>query len=164
MHESRVFVVGVMLLVTVICGCPGIATKKYSSTVAPTFPASWPLPQLTLPAGCYENPLGASSGVSKFQTTIEKGVIGDNEGLLWIVGFRTDKDFSDIKQHIEACLDMTDFSQFRESNDEGRHVVDWESKDKKTSVQLFYSTRNMVSTPNGFTNYPGYVLEVTVLK
>ena len=145
-------------------GCPSLASRTYSSTSAPTFPASWPMPGLTLPDGCYENPLGASTGATKLQTAIEKAEIDNNAGFLWIVGFRSEKDFSDIKAHIESCLDMTDFSQFRESNAEGRQVVDWKSADGKTRIQLFHSKKNMVNTSGGFRNYPGYSLTVTVLN
>ena len=103
-------------------------------------------------------------GVSGMESTVEQAEVGDDSGRLWAVGFRTDGTFADVKQHVESCLDMTQYSQIRESDSEGRHVVDWESADGKTSVQLFHSDRNMVSTGAGFKNYPGYSLEVTVMK
>ena len=151
-------------LTVLVSGCPAGTGKTATSGSAPQLPASWPLPILTLPPGAVENPLGVSMGVSGMESTVEQAEVGDDSGRLWAVGFRTDGTFADVKQHVESCLDMTQYSQIRESDSEGRHVVDWESADGKTSVQLFHSDRNMVSTGAGFKNYPGYSLEVTVMK
>ncbi|MCB1188675.1 hypothetical protein KDL29_16055 [bacterium] len=154
-------------LTVLVSGCPAGTVKTATSGSAPQLPASWPLANLTLPPGAVENPLGVSMGVSGMESTIEKAGVGDDEGLLWAVGFRTDGTFADVKQHVESCLDKTQFSQIRESDSEGRHVVDWESADGKTRVQLFHSEKNMVNSGKGvigMTSYPGYKLEVTVMK
>ncbi|MEZ5339752.1 MAG: hypothetical protein R3F46_16005 [bacterium] len=98
-----------LLLAMLACGCRG----NSGAAAGPLqFPASWPEPAMSVPAGMDSAELFASLGYDSDdgRTVQGKPAVGDFDGELWAVGFATDDGFSEVLQHWEADLKAAGYS------------------------------------------------------
>ena len=163
MHRKTILLLAMICFSAVLAACPSSTSKQSAATEqSVVMPASWPLANLTVPPGSTRNPAGMHSRTT-LSYTVEKMDVNRGEGFLYAVGFESDMDFSEVREHVESCLDMSEYAIADEDVSDAMKHVYWQSSDDRFSVMLLYSDSWQIKDPKarlGIGQVAGYSLEI----
>jgi len=151
------------VLMIVLAGlCVG-CVKTGASRSGIRYPSTWPIAELTVPAGCKQLKMPAPGGQQRDEDGWgEDGVLRnegtDHEIRSWELAFEYGGSPADLQHHIDECLKPLGFELWRAVDIPAghRHYI---TKDRKRQVLIEY----LDLQPNpmgGFTGWQGYRLGV----